>query len=277
MPFDRFTIEQIAGDLLPNATTDQRVATGFHRNTLLNREGGVDIEEDRVKAVVDRISTVGSVWLGLTVGCAECHSHKYDPISQREFYQLYAYFNSTEDRDTPAPLSPVEPARTALAAAKQRLVDQSNWPDAADFEAWRQSVAGLPNIWWLPDSYELPTFGANNGANLYPQEDGSFLVTGTVSGATHYIMMSNTRGPRAKKVAAIRVEAMTDEMLPKFGPGWATNGNFVLSELLVEAADLADVNNLKKFTVARAAADHAQRSWEIEHASCSRTTALKVN
>src|SRR5439155_565936 len=88
-------------------------------------------------------------------------------------------------------------------------------------------------------SVRSATFGANNGANLYPQEDGSFLVTGTVSGATHYIMMSNTRGPRAKKVAAIRVEAMTDEMLPKFGPGWAVNGNFVLSELLIEAADLA--------------------------------------
>jgi hypothetical protein len=269
MPFDRFTIEQIAGDLLPNATIDQRIATGFHRNTLLNREGGVDIEEDRVKAVVDRISTVGSVWLGLTVGCAECHSHKFDPISQREFYQLYAFFNGTEDRDISAPpasaAADVAAARQRLDAARAQFLDAKQWPDAAEYEAWRDSVRNLPAIWWLPDSYELPTFGANNGANLYPQEDGSFLVTGTIDGATHYIMMSNTRGPRARKVTAIRVEAMTDEMLPKFGPGWAPNGNFVLSELLVDAADLADVNKLKSYALARAVADYSQPKFEIAH------------
>jgi mono/diheme cytochrome c family protein len=268
IPFDQFTIEQIAGDLLPNTTVDQRIATGFHRNTLLNREGGVDIEEDRVKSVVDRVSTVGSVWLGLTVGCAECHSHKFDPISQREFYQLYAFFNSTEDRDISAPVNSnsASVAERNWTDARSRFVDPQAWPDDAEFEAWRASVRNLAAIWWLPDSYELPTFGANNGANLYPQEDGSFLVTGTVDGATHYIMMSNTRGPRAKKVTAIRVEALTDEMLPKFGPGWAPNGNFVLSELLVKAADLADVNNLKKFPVARAIADYSQRGYEITHA-----------
>jgi hypothetical protein len=94
MPFDQFTIEQMAGDLLPNPTIEQKVATGFHRNTLTNREGGVDREEFRVEQVIDRTSTVGAAWLGLTVGCARCHNHKYDPISQKEFYQLTAFFNS---------------------------------------------------------------------------------------------------------------------------------------------------------------------------------------
>jgi len=89
---------------VPGATVAQKVATGFHRNSLLNREGGVDIEEDRTKIVVDRVSTVGTTWLGLTVGCAECHSHKYDPITQREFYQLYAFFDSLDERDIAAPL-----------------------------------------------------------------------------------------------------------------------------------------------------------------------------
>lgn len=99
MPFDRFSIEQIAGDLLPDATVDQRVATGFHRNTLRNREGGVNPEQYAFEETVDRTSTVGTVWLGLTVGCAQCHDHKYDPISQQEFYQLFAYFdNLWEDR-----------------------------------------------------------------------------------------------------------------------------------------------------------------------------------
>src|SRR5688572_19660516 len=101
--YNQFSIEQLAGDLLPNATLDQKIATGFHRNTLKNLEGGVDQEEFRCKAVVDRVSTTSTIWLGLTIGCAECHSHKYDPISQREFYQMYAFFNSASDHDLPWP------------------------------------------------------------------------------------------------------------------------------------------------------------------------------
>jgi mono/diheme cytochrome c family protein len=103
LPFDQFTIEQLAGDLLPDATLDQKIATGLHRNTLTNKEGGVDQEEFRCKAVVDRVSTTGTIWLGLTLGCAECHSHKYDPITQREFFQLYAFFNNASEKDIPAP------------------------------------------------------------------------------------------------------------------------------------------------------------------------------
>ena len=99
MPFDRFSIEQIAGDLLPGATVEQRVATGFHRNTLRNREGGVNPAQYAFEETVDRASTFGTVWLGLTVGCAQCHDHKYDPVSQQEFYKLFAFFdNLAEDR-----------------------------------------------------------------------------------------------------------------------------------------------------------------------------------
>ncbi|MDB5306395.1 MAG: hypothetical protein JWO38_597 [Gemmataceae bacterium] len=105
LPFDRFTTDQLAGDLLPDATVDQKIATGFHRNTLTNKEGGVDQEEFRVAACVDRVNTTGKVWLGLTVGCAQCHDHKYDPISQREFYQLFAFFNSDRELDIDAPLA----------------------------------------------------------------------------------------------------------------------------------------------------------------------------
>ena len=97
LPFDQFVIEQIAGDLLPNATKQQIVATGFHRNTLLNLEGGVDFEQYRVEAVVDRVDTTGMAFLGLTLGCARCHDHKYDPISQKEFYRFFAFFNSIEE------------------------------------------------------------------------------------------------------------------------------------------------------------------------------------
>jgi len=101
LPFDRFTILQLAGDLLPSPSEADLVATGFHRNTMTNTEGGTDDEEFRDAAVKDRVAVTGQVWMGLTVGCAQCHTHKYDPISHREFYQLYAFFNQTEDNDKP--------------------------------------------------------------------------------------------------------------------------------------------------------------------------------
>ena len=104
LPFDQFTIQQMAGDLLPDATVEQRVATGFHRNTLTQRETGTDREEFRVKQIVDRANTVGAVWLGLTVGCAQCHDHKYDPITQKEYYRLYAFFNGDKEVNIEAPL-----------------------------------------------------------------------------------------------------------------------------------------------------------------------------
>ena len=115
--FDEFTIEQLAGDLLPNATLEQKIATGFHRNTMMNYEEGVDAEEFRCKAKVDRVSTTGGVWLGLTLGCAQCHSHKYDPVAQREFYRLYAFFNDAEEADISAP-QPNDPGVKAQAFAQ---------------------------------------------------------------------------------------------------------------------------------------------------------------
>ncbi len=104
MPFDEFTVDQIAGDLLPHPTTDQLVATGFHRNTLKNREGGVNFEQFRFEETIDRANTVGTVWLGLTVGCAQCHNHKYDPITQQDYYRFYAFFNNLEEDFVNAPM-----------------------------------------------------------------------------------------------------------------------------------------------------------------------------
>ena len=121
MPFDQFTLEQIAGDILPERTVNQHVATGFHRNTPTNTEGGSDPEEWRFEQVVNRTNTVGTVWLGLTIGCAQCHDHKYDPLTQKEYYQLFAFFNNLEEVDIDAPL-PGErgPYLTALPAYQRR-------------------------------------------------------------------------------------------------------------------------------------------------------------
>jgi mono/diheme cytochrome c family protein len=102
-PFDQFTIEQLAGDLLPKPTRDQLIATGFHRNTQINQEGGIDKEQFRIESVFDRVATTGTVWLGLTIGCAQCHDHKFDPISQREYYQLFAFLNNQDEPTLPVP------------------------------------------------------------------------------------------------------------------------------------------------------------------------------
>ena len=133
MPFDQFTVEQIAGDLLPGATVEQRVATGFHRNTLANRESGIDNEQTRVEQVMDRTNTVGTVWLGLTVGCAQCHDHKYDPLKQKEYYQLFSFFNNAEEVNIDAPL-PGEIGPFSLKVVeyrknRQKLLDEYRVPE----------------------------------------------------------------------------------------------------------------------------------------------------
>ena len=139
MPFDEFTTEQLAGDLLPNKTEDMLVATGFNRNTLTNREGGTDPEQFRDEQVLDRAATLATVWLGLTMGCAQCHDHKYDPIKQKEFYQLAAFFNSEDEVNVPAPLpgevGPWLAARPEYLRKRQALLDQYKIPELqADWE-----------------------------------------------------------------------------------------------------------------------------------------------
>jgi mono/diheme cytochrome c family protein len=147
-PFDQFTIEQLAGDLLPNPTMEQKIATSFHRMTLSNLEDGVDKVEFECKAKVDRVATTGTAWLGLTIGCAECHSHKYDPISQREFYQLYAFFNAAEEIDVPMPNAAekerFDRARKTWELEKARLdAERGHYSDTTaqtNFLTWQRSA-----------------------------------------------------------------------------------------------------------------------------------------
>ncbi len=149
LPFDQFTVEQVAGDLLPNATPDQRIATGFHRNTLTNREGGTDPEQFRVEQVIDRTNTLGTVWLGLTVGCAQCHDHKYDPISQRDYYRLFAFFNNADEDHMEAPmpgeLGPHLRARPAYDAKRREILTAHDVPKLqAEWEAGMLETAAHP-------------------------------------------------------------------------------------------------------------------------------------
>ncbi|MEZ6077398.1 MAG: DUF1549 domain-containing protein [Pirellulaceae bacterium] len=146
MPFDQFTVEQLAGDLLPESsdpeqTVSQQIATGFHRNTLLNQEGGIDVEQFRIDSVFDRVATTGTVWLGLTIGCAQCHDHKFDPLTQKEYYQFFAFFNNQDE-----PTLEVNDPRQSRADLKSELkkaeieVDEFILAHAAKYDAWEQSV-----------------------------------------------------------------------------------------------------------------------------------------
>ncbi len=152
LPFDRFTLEQLAGDLLPNPTRDQLIATAFHRNTMVNDEGGTDDEEFRVAAVVDRVNTTMQVWMGTTMGCCQCHSHKFDPLSQQEFYQLFAFFNQTADADR----SDLEPT-LAIAIVKSASAEQRNSSQTADSPASAQDSNKTPIMQELPPDQKRTT------------------------------------------------------------------------------------------------------------------------
>jgi mono/diheme cytochrome c family protein len=143
MPFDRFTIEQIAGDMLPNATLAQKTATGFHRNTQINEEGGIDLEQFRIDSIVDRVNTTGSVFLGLTIGCCQCHDHKFDPIKQREYYQLFAFLNNADEPTlelgAPEEIRKRNQIRSRLAEVTKQLRTLAN-TSAAKEEIWEKKL-----------------------------------------------------------------------------------------------------------------------------------------
>jgi mono/diheme cytochrome c family protein len=230
LPFDRFTIEQIAGDLLPSATPEQKIATGFHRNTMVNAEGGTDDEEFRVAAVVDRVNTTATVWLGLTLACCQCHNHKYDPFSQKEFYQLFAFFNNTADRGRDnAPQMPVpsEEQRTKLTEIRTQIQRLEKEVESADLSAaqakWEANQARSTAAWEVLEFIEAK---AASGATLTKQPDGSLLAGGPVPEKDTYTI---TYKLKQSGITALRLEALPDKSLGGMGPGRTPHGNFVLT------------------------------------------------
>jgi hypothetical protein len=235
MRFDQFTVEQIAGDMLPGATPQQIVATGFHRNTMMNEEGGIDPLEFRYYAVVDRINTTATTWLGLTLGCAQCHSHKYDPISQREFYQMMAFLNNAEEPDYDIPDSAIATRRATIEKdIAQRTVNLANaFPGGREtmdkaLAAWEQKESARAIAWTIVRPAALKT----NLPHLEILPDASILASGDLTKSDTYEL---TLDLHAKGVTALRLEALTDDRLPGHGPGRTyyegRKGDFFLSEL----------------------------------------------
>src|SRR5688500_1238580 len=174
MPFDKFTVEQIAGDLLPNATLSQKIATGFNRNHMLNGEGGRIAEESRVEYVVDRVDTTATVWQGLTLGCARCHDHKYDPFTQREYYQLYAYFNNVSESgsvDRSHSANPVIPLPTEEQTKQIAALQAQATEHRQRLAAMDKALRDAQPAWDANVLADGPTLSDNIAAILTPSAD----------------------------------------------------------------------------------------------------------
>jgi len=261
LPFDQFTVEQLAGDLLPTPTKSQVVATAFHRNTLINEEGGTDKEQFRNEAVVDRVNTTGAVWLGLTVGCAQCHTHKFDPITHREYYQMFAFFNQGSDVNNKGetlsvrrgeifgtPVEIPEPPKPTEAELTKR---QADWEKQELARLGKPAVAGPAATKWTPAKYL--EYDTTTGAGFQLLPDNSLLADGRGAFNDTYRVVAQTA---LQRIAAVRLRVLTHESLPKQGPGMAGNGNFVLTDFAVSAEGVEQ-------EIARAFSDHEQLRYPI--------------
>jgi hypothetical protein len=238
MPFDQFSIEQLAGDMLPNPTADQSIATGFHRNTMLNEEGGIDPLEFRYYAVVDRTNVTGTVWLGLTVGCAQCHTHKFDPISHSGYFQLFAFLNNADEPEFAVPTAAQLQTASKLFARMREL--ESALPNKLPVEqrdtlykAWLAAQRKDAITWTAVRPIAMD---AGPNSKLLLQGDDSILANGDAMKRDVYSL----RLPALPdSVTALRIEALPHESLPDGGPGRAyyegPKGDFLLGEITLSA------------------------------------------
>ncbi len=255
MPFDQFTVEQLAGDLLPQPTLETRVATGFLRNSMLNQEGGVDPEQFRVEGIIDRVDAVGKAFLGLTVSCAQCHNHKFDPISQTEYYRFYAFLNNDDEPAIEVPDEKITEKRKEILSKIAKIEDDLMEGDAdltRRMAGWEAGVGPYSTAWTpIKDGEIFAAFGVK----FDRLEDGSFIAKGDNATTNNYIVKAKTN---LRKITGVRVEFLTDPNLPRGGPGRAPDGSFYFSEFSVEAAppDKPDAPNImEKVPLANVTAD----------------------
>jgi len=278
LPFDQFTVEQLAGDLVPGATDAQRLATGFNRNHMINFEGGAIPEEYLNEYVVDRVNTTSTVWLGLTMNCARCHDHKFDPLSARDFYRFYAFFNAVPEQGLdgkergnaePMMLAPLPEQAAQLAALEARdaearaaLTVPNPQLDGRQAEWETQTAASLERQ-WIP--LEIVSSTAKNGTTLTLQPDGSVLASGENPATEVYEFVGSVAAPA---IYALRLEALPDESFPHNGPGrWPDNGNFVLTDVRLAVAGAGTPpEEAAEVRLASALSDHDQPNFPARNA-----------
>jgi hypothetical protein len=247
-PFDAFTVEQLAGDLLPDATISQRVASGFNRNHMINFEGGAIPDEYHTAYIVDRVNTTATVWLGLTLGCAQCHEHKYDPFTQKDYYRLFAFFYNVPENGldgragnaapllklpTPDQQRQLDQLSAAARDMEQRLAGPIAEVDAAQAE-WERSLAGQSAVEWIVlDPHQ---FTSKGGATLAKLEDKSIRASGENPATEAYTV---TADADVREITAVRLELLPDDSFTAKGPGRSVNGNVVLTDVRIALAPAA--------------------------------------
>ncbi|MBM3876675.1 MAG: DUF1553 domain-containing protein [Verrucomicrobia bacterium] len=283
MPFTQFSIEQLAGDLLPRATESQRVATGFNRSAPTNVEAGTDPEETRVNQIHDRVNTLGMVWLGATLECAQCHDHKYDPFTQRDYYGLFAFFNQTElEADRTNPKVPgsiqfkgptMELADSSTQGARARLQNQFDAVvrrigeleknAAADSAAWEADLAKSLGTTSQEHVLDIADFDSTGGATHEILADKSVLISGEPApDKDTYLVEVRTR---LTGVRAIKIETLADPSLPGNGPGRsdAQRPNFVLNNFTATVAPAADDSQSEPVKFNTATASFSQANFPV--------------
>lgn len=274
MSFRDFTIDQIAGDMLPNPTKDQLIATGFHRNSMLNQEGGIDVNEYYYYSQVDRVNTTASVWLGSTLGCAQCHNHKFDPFTQKDYYHFLAFFNQgehhiagkddhwmqepelelpTRDQETRS-----KQLRDEIASLETRLKTQTPELDLAQ-AGWETAMRKADKDWTVLKPSEYKSAG---GATLRVLADGSVLASGTNPQADTYVIEAKAS---ASIITGVRLEVLPDPSLPRGGPGRDVAGNFFLSDFDLEMAPASNLEAARPVVWKSAIADEFQDGYSIKN------------
>ena len=275
MPFDRFVIEQLAGDLLPDANQQSRIATGFHRTPTCNVEAGVDPEANRVNQVFDRVNTTATVFLGTTLECAQCHEHKYDPFTQEDYYRLFAYFNNTPlevsqtagvtydfigpTMDLDLPPTQQSARERLIAEIEQLKTDRLALASEQRFDRWRRTMTqslSQGRATWQTPPFDFSTSADEDYEIL---EDGSVLLHGSLPGTTDYRFVFP---PFGQTVSGIRIDALRHDDLPGGGPGRGDpeRTNFVLNEVSVTVESSSQPRSVK---LGRAQASFSQANYGV--------------
>ncbi|HLH55089.1 MAG TPA: PSD1 and planctomycete cytochrome C domain-containing protein [Verrucomicrobiae bacterium] len=262
MPFNEFTIEQLAGDLLPNPTADQRIATGFLRNAMLNQEGGIEPEQFRVEALIDRVDTLGKAFLGLTINCCQCHDHKFDPFTQQDYYRFYAFLNNDDEAFMEVPTRHEAEQRAQILRKISELEDHAiaestNLDDR--MAAWEKGLSTPTTHWTVLD----PTVWDCFATKFEKQEDLSLLGGGDLNAGGVMRVWIDTD---LTNVTGFRLEALTNANLMYGGPGELGKGSFLIREFTAETYALENPTVTNKVKLRRAVADAEAPGFSVTNA-----------